>query len=101
MARYLLHCVLVVAVVVDSVLCARVLAVLPIPAHSHHVLSRAVLGALARRGHEVLSFTSLPMDQPPPNYREIHLDTVRSVEKMSEFLTARSFLKRKRTLANK
>lgn len=89
MVRYLLHCVLVLAaVLVDSVLSARVLAVLPIPAHSHHVLSRAVLGALARRGHEVLSFTSLPVDRPPPNYTEIHLDTVRSVEKMSEFSAA-------------
>lgn len=87
MTTLFLHCLLLVAVV-DSVRSARVLAVLPVPAHSHHVLFRAVLEALTSRGHEVVSYTSMPVAQPPPNYTEIHLDNIQSVEALSEFLDA-------------
>lgn len=76
------------AVAVDLAASARILAVLPIPAQSHHHLFRAVLKTLAERGHQIVSYTPLPMDKPVANYTEIHLDTVESVGNTRELFFA-------------
>lgn len=76
------------AIAVDLAASARILAVLPIPAQSHHHLFRAVLKTLAEQGHQIVSYTPLPMDKPVANYTEIHLDTVESVGNTRELFFA-------------
>lgn len=74
------------AIAVDLAASARILAVLPMPAQSHHHLFRAVLKTLAERGHQIISYTPLPMDKPVANYTEIHLDTLESAGNTSQLL---------------
>lgn len=55
---------------------ARILAVLPMPARSHHIAVSGVTKALAERGHEVTLVTGLPKGNKinPANNKLIHLD---------------------------
>ncbi|XP_054281922.1 UDP-glycosyltransferase UGT4-like [Macrosteles quadrilineatus] len=60
---------------------ARILAVLPIPAKSHHILFNAVLRTLAQAGHQVVCYSGLPADQEVANLTVIHMDNMQPVDK--------------------
>ncbi|XP_054281928.1 UDP-glycosyltransferase UGT4-like [Macrosteles quadrilineatus] len=60
---------------------ARILAVLPIPAKSHHILFNAVLRTLAQAGHQVVSYSGLPADQEVANLTVIHMDKLLPADK--------------------
>lgn len=55
---------------------ARILAVLPIYARSHHTFSQSVLKTLARAGHEVVVYSPFPLEKPIPNYSDVLMDNV-------------------------
>ncbi|XP_054282245.1 UDP-glycosyltransferase UGT5-like [Macrosteles quadrilineatus] len=60
---------------------ARILAVLPIPAKSHHILFNSVLRTLAQAGHQVVCYSGLPADQEVANLTVIHMDNIQPVDK--------------------
>ncbi|XP_054281292.1 UDP-glycosyltransferase UGT5-like [Macrosteles quadrilineatus] len=53
---------------------ARILIVLPFPAHSHHIFSTAIMKALVQRGHHIVEYSPIPPVKPIINhtYVEIH-----------------------------
>lgn len=55
---------------------ARILAVMPMPARSHHIAFSAALKALADRGHDVTYFSGLPKGNKinPANTKVFHLE---------------------------
>lgn len=56
---------------VSFVSSARILALFPTPSYSHQIVFRAVTNALAERGHELVILTPNPVDEPPPNIKQI------------------------------
>jgi glucuronosyltransferase len=54
---------------------ARILGIFPFPARSHHIVHKALMLELARRGHEVTVVSAFPENKPIPNYRDIVLNT--------------------------
>ncbi|XP_072750513.1 UDP-glycosyltransferase UGT5-like isoform X2 [Anoplolepis gracilipes] len=53
---------------------ARILVIVPEPSHSHQVAFRPITMELARRGHEVIIFTPIPINNSTlPNYIEVKL----------------------------
>lgn len=64
---------------------------MPINAKSHWVLSKALIEALLKRGHEVTCITSLTFNGPKPkNYTEIRIDPPLDYHKSRKFITANS-----------
>lgn len=55
---------------------ARILAVLPLFARSHHTFSQPLLKALVRAGHEVVVYSPFPLEKPFPNYTDVFMDNV-------------------------
>ncbi|XP_046678525.1 UDP-glycosyltransferase UGT5-like isoform X1 [Homalodisca vitripennis] len=60
---------------------ARILAILPMIAKSHHILFHSVLKSLVSKGHHVTSYTTIPLAKPLNNYTEIFLENIVSAEK--------------------
>lgn len=54
---------------------ARILAILPLAARSHHNFHQGVLKALASRGHEVVVFGPFPQATPIPNYTDVYVSS--------------------------
>lgn len=54
---------------------ARILAILPLAARSHHYFHQGVLKALAGRGHEVVVYGPFPQATPVPNYTDVYVNT--------------------------
>ncbi|XP_076289228.1 UDP-glucosyltransferase 2-like [Lasioglossum baleicum] len=80
-------CVLIVAF--SSIAAgARILAVFPYPSHSHQVVFRSLSIELAKRGHEMVVFTSYPTkDLVLANYTEIDLSIlVRKWKSHADFI---------------
>lgn len=59
----------------SCVSCARILAILPLAARSHHNFHQGVLGALASRGHEVVVYSPFPRATSIPNYTDVYLQS--------------------------
>nr|UEN71105.1 UDP-glucosyltransferase 391B1 [Meteorus pulchricornis] len=57
----------------NSAMAARILAVFPYPSYSHQVVHHALTTGLADRGHELIVFTTDPMNKNISNYREVSL----------------------------
>ncbi|XP_047113409.1 UDP-glucosyltransferase 2-like [Schistocerca piceifrons] len=53
--------------------CARILGIVPTPAHSHQIPFLAIMRALAERGHQVTVITTDPLKDPPKNFTQIDL----------------------------
>ncbi|XP_054260415.1 UDP-glucosyltransferase 2-like [Macrosteles quadrilineatus] len=52
---------------------ARILAVVPGSARSHHVIIQAILRTLAEAGHDVTVYGVHSLEDPPPNYTDVTL----------------------------
>ncbi|XP_076664397.1 UDP-glycosyltransferase UGT5-like [Andrena cerasifolii] len=56
---------------------AKILAVVPFPSYSHQIVFRGFMMELARRGHELLVFTSFPHNnRSMENYTEVDLHAI-------------------------
>ncbi|XP_026461122.1 UDP-glucuronosyltransferase 1-9-like [Ctenocephalides felis] len=53
--------------------CAKILGIFPLNGHSHWTPNKALLEALANRGHEVTVVGHFPRKTPLPNYKDISL----------------------------
>ncbi|XP_069681643.1 UDP-glycosyltransferase UGT5-like isoform X1 [Periplaneta americana] len=71
-ARAVLLCTLGLAAVEG----ARILALLPVPSPSHHIWNRALVLALAAKGHHVTVFTPDREKKPVGNFREIIIEGI-------------------------
>lgn len=54
---------------------ARILAVVPGSAKSHHIIIQAILRTLAEAGHDVTVYGVHSLHNPPPNYTDVSLGT--------------------------
>uniref|UniRef100_A0A1B6KQH8 UDP-glucuronosyltransferase n=1 Tax=Graphocephala atropunctata TaxID=36148 RepID=A0A1B6KQH8_9HEMI len=63
---------------------ARILAVLPMPAKSHHIMFQAIFRSLSARGHQIVCYTSTPLSTHVENYTEIPL---KDADEIKEALT--------------
>lgn len=79
--------ILILAACATTVLGARILAVLPIAAKSHHILFNAVLRTLAEAGHEVVCYSGIPAEKEVANLTVVHMANVEPVEKTSKYIT--------------
>lgn len=66
---------LVLQAVMGTVLSAKILAVLPISAKSHHIVFRPLLHELARKGHHLTVLSPFPEEKPIPNITDIYTHT--------------------------
>ncbi|XP_054272570.1 UDP-glycosyltransferase UGT5-like [Macrosteles quadrilineatus] len=57
---------------------ARILGLLPMWARSHHRFLQPVMRALAEAGHDVTVYSPFPLDNPPPNYTDVHLANIKT-----------------------
>lgn len=54
---------------------AKILAYLPVPAKSHHIVFTPLLHELARRGHQVTVLSPFPAEKTVPNITHIYIHT--------------------------
>ncbi|XP_014261181.1 uncharacterized protein LOC106673546 [Cimex lectularius] len=57
----------------EYALAARILALFPFPAKSHHNVFRPILVELAKKGHHVMFVGPIPVEQPPANLKQLLL----------------------------
>lgn len=56
--------------------CARILGLFPHIGKSHYMVFQPLLRALADRGHDVTTVSFFPLENPPPNYKDVSLEGV-------------------------
>lgn len=66
--------VVLVLCYVNSIYCARILAVFPMCAHSHFTLGFRLVQRLADKGHNVTFINAFPQKIPIKNLREISVE---------------------------
>lgn len=59
----------------NIVFSAKILAFLPVPAKSHHIVFRPLLEELAHRGHQLTVVSPFPVEKPVSNITDIYIHT--------------------------
>lgn len=67
-------CLLVAIIYCNSVLCYKILGILPTIAKSHYSVGKLLMRELAAEGHEVTVVAPYKAEDKPANYNEIYVD---------------------------